>query len=255
MALSPTKTLSSPKKNPKKDVTRYGKVKKPEAIFGSEERFQWQNSKNTNDVAYDLPEMKMSRSIMFGQSLRKGMDEENPDNKKRSVGPGSYEYRDCYDHLSEYVTKEANRFACAPRQSMAMKTPSPGAVYNIEKKYYTGPEKSMGIGFPNSSRDGLFKKSLTMNADMFIPKPETGNGVTIAGKLAIKNYLSSSPGPIYDVHVRNISSALFVNLFNHFSCKQNRKKLIFVQVQHIHLGEEKGIDLKRLGFCLNRKSD
>jgi hypothetical protein len=65
----------------------------------------------------------------FGNSLRTGMDDENPDAKKRSTGPGSYEFANCYDHLSEYQSTHANRFALAPRQSMAMKTPSPGAVF------------------------------------------------------------------------------------------------------------------------------
>jgi hypothetical protein len=145
----------------------------------------------------------MSRSVAFGYSLRKGMDEENPDNKKRSTGPGSYEYSGCFDHISEYVHKEANRFACAPRQSMAVKTPSPGAVYNIEKKYYLGPEKSMGIGFANASRVPLYGQSASANADMFIPKPETGSAITIAGKPKPAKFLQTpTPGAIYDVHKR-----------------------------------------------------
>ena len=48
---SPTRS-ESPLKTPKPEVTRYGPVKNAEIKFGSEERFQWQNSKSTNDVAY-----------------------------------------------------------------------------------------------------------------------------------------------------------------------------------------------------------
>jgi hypothetical protein len=139
MASHPQRS-ESPSKLKKLDVTRYGPVKHGEIKFGTEERFQWQSSKSTNDVAYKLPEMTMSRSIVFSQATRKGMDDENPDNKKRSTGPGSYNYSGSFDHLSEYVKKEANRFSCSARQSMAMKTPSPGPVYNIEKKYNMGPE-------------------------------------------------------------------------------------------------------------------
>lgn len=201
MPLSPTRSSESPFRSPKKDVTRYGAIKNPDIKFGEEERFAWQNSKSTNDVAYNLPDMTMTRSVKFGYSLRKGMDEENPDTKKRSTGPGSYQFSGCYDHLSEYARREANRFPCAARQSMAVKTPSPGAVYDIEKQYYRGPEKSMGISFPNSSRNDLFNGSISANADMFIPKPNYGHAITMAAKPKPKVLnTSTSPGPVYDVH-------------------------------------------------------
>jgi len=193
---------SSPSKSPKKGATRYGPIHPPEVKFGTEQRFQWQNV-DTTDVAYKLPDMTMSKSVLFGYALRQGMDEENPDNKKRSTGPGSYDYSQCYDSLSEYVKKEANRFPCAPRQSMALKTPSPGAVYNIEKQFYLGPEKRDGIGFPNSTRNDLFGGSTTANADMFIPKPETGPAITIAARPKQSKYRRhGTPGAIYDVHKR-----------------------------------------------------
>jgi hypothetical protein len=124
-AHSPTKRAVSPKK----PVTRYGAVPEITVKFGNEERFQWQKSQNSSDVVYDIPVLQPSKSIIFGNSLRVGMDDENPDAKKRSTGPGSYEFANCYDHLSEYQSTHANRFALAPRQSMAMKTPSPGAVF------------------------------------------------------------------------------------------------------------------------------
>src|SRR5438105_992470 len=110
-------SAESPPKSPKKEVTRYGPVKQADIKFGTEERFKWQNALNSNDVCYELPEMTMTRSVVFGSSLRVGMDEENPDNKKRSTGPGSYDFAPCFDHNSEYVKKQGSRFACAARQS------------------------------------------------------------------------------------------------------------------------------------------
>lgn len=202
-ASSPAR-LRSPSRSasPKKEVTRYGPIHYPDCKFGDEKRFQWQDASTAaGDVLYDLPNMTMSRSVLFGHSLRQGMDDENPDNKKRATGPGSYDVAHSYDHLSEYVTRKGNMFPCAPRQSMAVKTPSPGAVYNIEKKYWNGPEKNMGIGFPQSSRNDLFNRSAGADADLFYPKAGISKAVTIAGKRNHKDSLSCSPGPVYDVHV------------------------------------------------------
>jgi hypothetical protein len=182
-------------------VTRYGPIKQPDLKFGTEKRFQWQNTGSSSDVMYEIPELGASRSVIFSNSLRKGMDDENPDAKKRSTGPGSYEYGDCFNHCSEYVVHNANRFSQAPRQSMAMKTPSPGAVYNIESCYWNGPDKHNGIGFANSTRGALYGSSLGANADMFFAKPETGPSISIAKRLKVKEIGASSPGAIYDVHV------------------------------------------------------
>lgn len=226
MALSPSKSAETPFRSPKKEVTRYGAIKNADIKFGDEERFAWQNSKSTNDVAYKLPDMTMTRSVKFGFSLRKGMDDENPDTKKRSTGPGSYQFGECYDHLSEYARHEANRFPCAPRQSMAVKTPSPGAVYNIEKKYYNGPEKPKAVGFANASRNQLFGDSTSANADMFIPRADYGPAITIATRPKPKMLnTSTSPGAVYDVHVSSLS-IYFHYLLNLFSNPILRKKLI-----------------------------
>lgn len=198
MSASPPR---SPPKSPKKPVTRYGQIKQADLKFGTEKRFQWQDAGGTSDVMYEIPEFQPSKSVIFGNSLRKGMDEENPDAKKRSTGPGSYDYSGCFDHISEYNTRTANRFGQAPRQSMAMKTPSPGAVYNIEKQFWNGPEKSGAIGFANGTRQPLYGSSLGANADMFFAKEEHGPAISIAKKLKIKELGNSSPGAIYDVHV------------------------------------------------------
>lgn len=189
----------SPAKPSRKEVTRYGPIKETQPRFGKEERFQWQKAQNSSDVIYELPEMTMSRSVVFGSSLRGGLDD-NPDRAKNSTGPGSYNPGESYDFNSEYVTKGGNRFACAARSSMAVKTPSPGAVYNVENCYWNGPVKNQAIGFPNSKRQPLYGSTCTANADMFMPSETTGPSITIAKKFkGVKNTSSSTPGPIYNV--------------------------------------------------------
>lgn len=213
---SPTRGSSPPRtSSPKKELTRYGPIHQPDCKFGDEKRFQWQSAATgAGDVVYDLPKMTMSRSVLFGHSLRAGMDDENPDNKKRATGPGSYDVASSYDHNSEYVARKGNMFPCASRQSMAMKTPSPGAVYNIEKKYWNGPENSPAVGFPQSSRQDLFARSAGADADLFYPKGETKHAITIAGKRPLKNVGSCSPGPVYDVHVSCPTSLLHLPVFD-----------------------------------------
>lgn len=195
----------SPARSPSKSsqilATRYGKVKEADLSFGTEQRFKWQNAGETSDVAYDVQDLNISRSMSFGNSLRKGMDEENPDAKKRSTGPGSYDFAPCYDHISEYNKHAAGRFGQAPRQSMAMKTPSAGAVYNIEKQFWNGPDKSHGVGFANATRGELYGTSLSANADMYCAKAETGPAITIGKKFKDKGMSMRSPGAVYDVHV------------------------------------------------------
>lgn len=205
MSESPPKSPSH--KSPiKKPVTRYGQIPEYSIKFGSEERFAWQNAANSSDVLYDIPPLQPSKSVIFGNSLRVGLDEENPDAKKRSTGPGSYEFATCYDHISEYRMKNGNRFGQAPRQSMAMKTPSPGAVYNIEKQYWNGLDKNDGIGFTNSNRQSLYGNSLSSNADMFIPQNETGPAITIAKRFKPKMLGKSTPGAIYDLSRYNFKT-------------------------------------------------
>ena len=202
----------SPTKSPKKEVTRFGPIKCLEPTFGTEERFQWQKSQNCSDVMYQVAPINTTKSIIFGGAPRKGMDDENPDAKKRSTGPGSYDYRHAHDHLSEYSVHQANRFGCAPRQSMALKTPSPGAVYNIEKCYWNGKEKSDGIGFVNANRQNLYGTSLGANADMYAPKPDYGPAITIAKRLKKKERGADTPGPVYDVHVSRYTRACMLFL-------------------------------------------
>lgn len=187
--------------SPKKEVTRYGAIKQTQPKFGTEKRFKWQDAQFSSDVAYEIPDMKMSKSVVFSGAARGGALDGNPDAKKRSNGPGSYDPGECFDFLSEYRVKQASRFSCAARQSMAMKTPSPGAVYNIEGVYWNGPEKKEGIGFGNSSRKPLTSSSNSADADLYMPKYNTGKAITIAGRPSQKKLATPVPGAIYDVHV------------------------------------------------------
>ena len=145
----PTILISGKRELP--PCTRYGPVHSPITRMGSEERFAWQKPQNSSDVMYELPSQNMGRVVSFPSAIRGGNDE-NADIKKRSTGPGSYNPTHCYDRLSEYCVHKANRFADAPRQSMDMKTPSPGAVYNVDKCYWNGPEKFNGISFNKDQR-------------------------------------------------------------------------------------------------------
>ena len=119
--------------------------------MGTEERFAWQKPQFSSDVMYELPSVSMNRVVSFPSAVRGGMDD-NTDAKKRSTGPGTYSFGHCYDRLSDYCVHRANRFADAPRQSMDMKTPSPGAVYNVDKCYWNGPVKNIGISFNKDQR-------------------------------------------------------------------------------------------------------
>jgi len=127
----------SPQRPAKFPVTRYGPIKGSQSKFLTEERFAWQKAKFQSDVLYELPSVSMTRSVVFPSSLRGSMDD-NPDAKKRSTGPGSYNPGSCADFSSDFIVHHAARFGAAPRESMAMKTPSPGAVYNVDKLYWNG---------------------------------------------------------------------------------------------------------------------
>jgi hypothetical protein len=188
--------------SPMKSVTRLGVVKPPEPSFPKEERFTWQKPQYNCDASYDLPDAKMTRSITFAGALRADPIDDRPDNKKVTTGPGSYDVSNSFAFNSEYVTKSAGRFASAPRQSMAMKTPSPGAVYHIENTYWNGPVKTIGIGFNRDHRKPLNGSTDGANAEMLNPQlPRSRQTITMAGRFKEKSLFSQGPGAIYDVHV------------------------------------------------------
>jgi len=192
MAHSPT--------SPSHFVTRHGRAHSPEASFGHETRFQWQGAQFVSDVAYKLPDTKMTKSAVFGTSARQGMDDENADAKKRSTGPGSYNIEHCYGFHSEYNKKPAYRFGGATRQSMDMKTPSPGAVYNTQEVYRTGKDKGIKISFNCDSRKPLYNESAASNADILWPKLPQGTAVSIGKRLKVKGLGHDTPGAVYEVH-------------------------------------------------------
>lgn len=163
-------------------------------------RFHWQSSNKASDVVYSLPDMNSGKGFQFGTGTRQGMDDINPDAKKRSTGPGSYHVEECFSAYSEYPTRRAFRFSGAARQSMAEKTPSPGAVYNTEGLFSSGSNKVIPIGFGTDVRRPLDGVPTSLNADMLWPALPKGKSVTIGAKLNKKSRFAGTPGAIYDVH-------------------------------------------------------
>ena len=201
LASSPSKAHSPERKTRSANfTTRYGVAHSPDTKFGTEERFQWQNAQFVSDVSYHLPDTKSKIGSIFGTSARGGMDDVNPDAKKRSTGPGSYNVDDCYDCLSEYLSHKGPKFSCAPREGMDMKTPSPGAVYNTSELFRSGKDKSIKISFNCDTRPPLYNPSVSANADMLLLKPERGPAISIGKRLKHKSRGADTPGAIYDVH-------------------------------------------------------
>jgi len=128
--------------------------------------------------------------------VRTSLDE-NPDAKKRSTGPGSYDLSHVHNHISDYTFKGGARFSTGARESMAMKTPSPGAVYNIENCYSNGPKNKTGISFNCDSRQSL--GPVGSDADMLWPKLSKSTSITIAKKIKRKEKGADNPGPIYNI--------------------------------------------------------
>lgn len=201
MAFSPksTQRSTSPLKSAPAFVTRYGVATSPEPMFGSEERFAWQKAQFVSDVVYRIPDAKEKRGVLFGTSNRGGMDDVNPDAKKRSTGPGSYHIEKCYDSVSEHPCHPAYRFGGAARQSMDMKTPSPGAIYNTSEIFKNGKDRNIKISFNTDNRKPLNSVPASANADMLWPKLPTGPAISIGKRLKHKGLGHDTPGAIYDV--------------------------------------------------------
>lgn len=181
----------------KKPVTRLGTVRSTDIIFGSEERFKEADKRKSSDVSYTIPDPRITPSVVFSSSLRKPM----ADTPQSSTGPGSYNIAKCYDNISDFHKHDSARFGISQRQSMALNTPSPGAIYNIEKTYFNGPDKGVRVGFNCDSRDPSSGSASTgNNADPVYPKLPTGTAITIAQRFKEKKNLFSSPS--YDPYVR-----------------------------------------------------
>jgi hypothetical protein len=190
------KMSASPKKKERR-ATRYGPMSQSNVSFAKEERFAWQKAKFASDVVYAPKLDGQARPIVFGGALR-GSNDDNPDAKKRSTGPGSYDIQHAPKFLSMYLNHNASRFATAARQSMDMKTPSPGAVYNIEKVYWNGPDTGKAISFNCDKRRPLYDGEPT-DADMVWPALPKKPGITMAKRIARKEKGSDTPGAHYKI--------------------------------------------------------
>ena len=181
--------------SPMKTCTRYGVCRSPEPQFGGEERFRWQKANNPADVTYKIPELGVSKSTVFGTSLRSSASSKG-DN---TTGPGSYNVEKGFLYNSEYPIHSAPRFGAAARESMAMKTPSPGAVYDTTKVFKNGPDKNIKISFNCDQRKPLFNPSASSNADMLWPKLPSGRSCSMGKRLKTRSKGDRTPGAIYNV--------------------------------------------------------
>lgn len=166
-------------------------------LFGTEERFRTQNCQTDN--LYSLPKIDDTKSVIFPCATRLFESDTSRLNAS-SNGPGSYDVQHSSKFYSEYPKKDAVRFGTAPRESMIMKTPSPGAVYQIDKVYFNGPKSKSGLSFGHDSRFAETKG--LESSGLFIPKSDTGRAFHIGQKLKMIEPCSGSPGPIYNAHLR-----------------------------------------------------
>lgn len=180
--------------SPSKTITRYGVCRSPEAQFGGEERFRWMKEKHQSDVCYNIKDLGVSKSATFGTSLRAKTSKNDS-----TTGPGSYNLDRGYSMNSEYPIHSAPRFGAAARESMAMKTPSPGAVYETGKIFKNGPDKNIKISFNCDQRKPLFNPSASSNADMLWPNLPKGRSCSIGKRLKTRSKGDNTPGAIYDV--------------------------------------------------------
>lgn len=182
-------------------VTRLGPIHVPSPTFPKDDRFRAQTPSSLCDVIYSLPSVRMTRQITFPSTERDGTgDASNSGN-----GPGSYVYGDCFNHLSEKTSHHAGRFPRSQRQSMAMRTPSPGAIYNLGNTYWNGPVKTLPVRFNRDQRPAMNQESLTANADMLWPSLPRTPSVTIASRIPRRLQMGAGPGKIYDIKVRSAS--------------------------------------------------
>ena len=173
--------------------TRYGPRSQSAVSFAQEERFAWQKAKFASETMYDIKPAGNGKSVVFSGGLR-GDSCDNPDAKKRSTGPGSYDVANAPNFISEYIRRDGNRFASAARESMEVKSPSPGPVYTIDGCYYRGPDKGHPISFNCDKRRPLHGGQPT-DADMLWPALSKGPSITIAKRIPQKVRGSDTPSP------------------------------------------------------------
>jgi len=177
-------------------------------LDNGEARFRWQRPPNEFDAIYNPKIEQQVRDLHFGTSTRADWEttmKNKRDSFNPNAGPGSYKVDNEFKVSSEQHYIEAPRFPDAPRQSMANMNGTPGPIYNVEKSYKNGVEKTMGIGFGRSKRKALHQSGA---ADaMYSPKVEVPNFAVAFGagerfKYEAKFSLTATggPGPIYNVN-------------------------------------------------------
>ena len=185
--------------------------------FAREERFIHSSPAASSDVIYNIPVENTSRRIFFGTTL-KGYDPTSAESAKSIVGPGSYDVSRCYDSVSEWPSRRNYRFGNSSRESSGIKTPSPGAVYNLKNAYWNGPDHAIKIGFNCDQRKPLYTPQTSANAKAVYPRlPPSGRIITIGRRIKSKAKSSDIPGPIYDV---------LVDLYSHYLRMYCKAKLV-----------------------------
>ena len=172
-----------------------------------EERFRWQRPPNAFDAIYKVTLDSQVRDLHFGTSTREDWKTtmiNKRDSFNPNAGPGSYKLDKEFLVSSEMHFIEAPRFQDAPRESMALKTCTPGPIYNIEKVYKRGKEESLGVSFGRSKRKNLHASSA---ADaLYAPKLDRPDFAVSFGAGDRFHYepkfslTMSTPGPIYNVN-------------------------------------------------------
>lgn len=172
-----------------------------------EERFMWQRPPNEFDAIYKVKLDRQVRDLHFGTSTREDWKStmiNKRDSFNPNAGPGSYKRDKEFLISSEAINKEAPRFQDAPREGMALKTCTPGPIYNIEKVYKRGKEESLGVSFGRSKRKNLHEGSA---ADaLYAPKVDRPDFAVSFGAGDRFHYepkfslTMSTPGPIYNVN-------------------------------------------------------
>jgi len=126
-----------------------------------------------------------------------------------SNGPGSYDINKGHLFSSEHPIHNAIRFASSPRKlGLPVQTHNSGAMYQIDNQYTTGPHKRYPIGFSKEVRFPETKLIQTMAPLFIIPSSlsnRTSRVITMGKKLPYKIPSYDTPGPIYNVHVRNMN--------------------------------------------------
>lgn len=93
-----------------------------------------------------------------------------------------------------------------------------GAVYNIDGKFYMGPNTFKGISFGHDVRKPLATPATSADAEMLIPKLPPITKITIGKRLPEKKPNRDVPGAIYDVHVRYLMLIQSANRNNLMGC-------------------------------------